>query len=206
LLPVVEGLVKELRIPISIDTTSSEVADECLRAGAAAINDISGFHRDEALADVCAKHSAGVILMHIKGTPKEMQQAPVYESLIEDVRNYLREGVDLALTHGIPRDYIVVDPGIGFGKTFEHNYELLGKLAEFQGMGAGVLAGTSRKGFTGEFNKLPPGQRQYSTAASVAIAILHGADMVRVHDVGEMKQVADICDRFRELQGNDFRC
>jgi dihydropteroate synthase len=164
------------------------------------INDITGFHADEELPKVCATHQAGVVLMHIQGTPRTMQQRPHYENLISEVASYLRDGVAIAGRADIEQDYIVVDPGIGFGKSFEQNYELLANLKSFRGIGAGVLVGTSRKGFTGEFNQLPPAQRHYSTAATVAISILQGADIVRVHDVAEMAQVAVICDRFREIQ------
>ncbi len=202
LLPVLERLRGRLTVPLSIDTTSAAVAVECLRAGASAINDITGFHGDVELPRVCAESGAGVMLMHLRGAPKTMQADTRYADLIGEVRGYLAAGVDTAARTGIPGERILVDPGLGFGKNFEQNYRLLGALREFRDLAAGVLAGPSRKAFTGEFSGLPADQRQFSTAAAVALAALFGADMVRVHDVGEMKQVVQIIDRFREIHDN----
>lgn len=199
LLPVLEKLRGWIRVPISVDTSVATVAEACLLAGASVVNDVSGFHRDAKLPEVCAAHGAGVVLMHMKGTPKTMQTDTRYEDLCGEIRAHLAEGVKWAEASGIPRSRIAVDPGIGFGKSFEQNYRLLGDLRTFRDLAAGVLVGPSRKAFTGEFSKLPPDQRQYSTAAAVAIAVLNGADIVRVHDVREMKQVVDILDRFREV-------
>jgi dihydropteroate synthase len=201
LLPVLDGLKDAARVPLSVDTTDADVAEQCLRAGASVINDVSGFRSDASLAAVCAKSDAGVVLMHMRGRPKTMQSDTNYEDLFGEIRGYLAESVARALAAGLPRERVLVDPGIGFGKSFEQNYLLLGGLKTLRGLGAGILAGPSRKAFTGEFNQLPPDQRQYSTAAAVTLAALHGADIVRVHDVREMKQVMDIVDRFRELHG-----
>ncbi len=203
LLPVLERVRGRLRIPISVDTTSAAVAQACLEAGAAIVNDISGFHLDRELPGVCRTYAAGVVLMHIQGSPKSMQREPHYENLFGEIRDYLREGVQSAEAAGISRAQILVDPGLGFGKTFEQNYRLLGGLEQFHGLAAGVLAGPSRKGFTGEFSELPAEQRQFSTAAAIAIAVLHGADVVRVHDVGQMRQVTDIIDRFKSVQKHE---
>jgi dihydropteroate synthase len=200
LLPVLKELAGTISAPISIDTTSAVVARECLTAGAAIVNDITGFHRDPDLPSVCAEFAAGVVLMHIKGTPETMQSEPQYRDLFGEIHDYLHEGVRVAARAGIPRERILVDPGIGFGKTFEHNYRLLGALYRFQDLAAGVLVGPSRKAFKGEFNKLPANRRQFSTAATVAIAALNGADVIRVHDIREMKQVVEILDRFRAIQ------
>ena len=200
LLPVLTGLSGKLQIPISIDTASAVVARECLQAGAAIVNDITGFHKDRMLPQVCREFGAGVVLMHIKGTPSTMQQQPHYDDLFGEIRSYLSDGVSAAMAAGIPRESIIVDPGIGFGKTFAQNYELLGGMRKFRDLTAGVLAGPSRKGFTGEFSKLPADQRQFPTAAAVAIAVLNGTDIVRVHDVREMRQVTDILDRFRSIR------
>jgi dihydropteroate synthase len=198
LLPVFAGL-KGARVPLSVDTASAEVAEACLREGASIVNDVTAFHGDGELPSVCARHGAGVILMHMRGTPRVMQQDTYYEDLYGEIRAYLEESVAVAKSQGISRQRVLVDPGIGFGKSFEQNYLLLGGLRRFRDLAAGVLAGPSRKRFTGEFCGLPPDQRQFPTAAAVALAILHGADVVRVHDVSEMRQVADILDRFREL-------
>jgi len=202
LLPVLEVLQGLAQIPISIDTTSSAVARECLKAGAVIINDISGFHYDAELPAVCAESEAGVVLMHVKGTPETMQQQTKYENMIGEVREYLGSGIETARSHGISCEYIVVDPGLGFGKSFEQNYRLLGSLNRFGDIAAGVLVGPSRKAFTGEFSQLPPEQRQFSTAAAVALAVLHGADIARVHDVKELRQVTDIVDKFRTIQAS----
>ena len=200
LLPVLKELAGKISLPISIDTTSAVVARECLTAGAAIVNDITGFHRDPDLPKVCAEFDAGVVLMHVKGTPETMQREPQYHDLFGEIHDYLQAGVTAAERAGIPTERMVVDPGIGFGKTFEDNYRLLGALHRFWDLAAGVLVGPSRKAFTGEFNRLPPDQRQFSTAAAVALAALNGADVIRVHDVREMRQVVDILDRFRAIQ------
>jgi len=199
LLPVLDGLRTRITSPISIDTSLAEVAAECLRKGASIINDVSGFHKDELLPEICAQHGAGVVLMHLRGTPKTMQQDPRYGDLIAEVKEYLREGIAAAEAAGIRREQVVVDPGLGFGKTFDQNYQLLSGLHSFADLAAGLLAGPSRKAFTGEFSGLPPDERQFSTAGAVAIAVLAGADVVRVHDVAEMRQVTDIVDRYREI-------
>lgn len=199
LLPVLGGIRSSVEIPISVDTTSPLVAEHCIEAGVSIVNDISGFHGDIELPKVCAETGCGVVLMHIKGSPLDMQKDTKYADLLVEVKEYLKDSVATAEKAGIKRECIVVDPGIGFGKSFEQNYRLLGSLTEFQSLAQGVLAGTSRKAFTGEFSGLPAEARQYSTAATVAISILNGADIVRVHDVYEMKQVRDICDRYREV-------
>jgi dihydropteroate synthase len=200
LLPVLKGLRSRISVPISIDTRSADVADACLRNGASIINDVSGLRDDERMADICAKHGAGLIVMHMRGTPKTMQHELDYDDIVGEITESLNEIVRRAEVAGLHRDAIVVDPGIGFGKSFEQNYHLLGELNSFRGIAAGVLAGPSRKAFTGEFNKLPARERQFSTAATVAIAVLYRADILRVHDIKEMKQVVQICDRFRDLR------
>jgi dihydropteroate synthase len=199
LLPVLERLHDKIQVPLSVDTRSAEVAEACLQAGISIINDISGFHHDAALPALCARFNAGVVLMHMRGTPHTMQQDTHYDDLFGEIHAFLAEGVATAERAGVERERILVDPGIGFGKSFEQNYLLLGGLQRFRDLAAGVLAGPSRKRFMGEFCGLPADKRQFPTAAATALAILHGADVVRVHDVAEMRQVADIVDRFREL-------
>jgi len=199
LLPVFEMLKQRMRIPLSVDTASAEVAEACLRAGASIVNDVTAFHGDAALPAACAQQGAGVILMHLRGIPRTMQQDTDYGDLFGEIHAHLARSVAVAQAAGIGRERILVDPGIGFGKSFEQNYLLLGGLNRFGDLAAGILAGPSRKRFTGEFCALPPDQRQFPTAAAVALAVLHGADVVRVHDVAEMRQVVDILDRFREL-------
>lgn len=199
LLPVLEQIRPETDAIISIDTRSSVVAKFCLAIGVDVINDVSGLKDDAELASVCREHHAGLVLMHMRGTPASMQHDLHYEDVVSEVAQSLSESTAVAHHYGIESDYILVDPGLGFGKTFTHNYTLLRNLDRLQGIAAGVLVGPSRKAFTGEFSGLPASSRQFSTAAAVAIAVLNGADVIRVHDVAEMKQVTDICDRYTEL-------
>ena len=191
-LPVIEQLTKLVDVPISVDTHKSAVADRALDAGATIINDISGLHFDQSIAEIVAKRRATIILMHIQGTPKTMQQDPKYENLIEEISSYLLEGIRWAESKGI--EQIIVDPGIGFGKTIEHNLEIIRRLNEFQRFGYPVLVGPSRKGFIGKILDLPVNERMEGTAAVVAVSIMNGANIVRVHDVKEMKRVARMMD------------
>lgn len=199
LLPVVNELRKATDTVLSIDTRSARVAQECLAAGADMINDVSGLEHDPELASVCSASRAGLVLMHMRGTPATMQARLHYDNLLSDVRAFLEKAVARAETRGMKTDSLLVDPGLGFGKSFEQNYLLLGNLSRFENLAAGILVGPSRKAFTGEFSKLPASERVHSTGAAVAIAILNGADVVRVHDVAEMRQVADVCDRYRNV-------
>jgi dihydropteroate synthase len=203
LLPIIESVALKTEVPISVDTYKSHVADEALKAGAVIVNDISGFHFDEAMPEVCARHKAGVILMHIKGTPRDMQVDPVYGDLFGEIIAYLKEGLQRAEAAGVERERILLDPGIGFGKTFDDNYRLIRELRKLAALGFPVLVGPSRKGFTGQFSGLPPHKRQFATAAAVSLSILHGASAVRVHDVAEMKEVAAIVDRFLQVADDD---
>ncbi len=191
-IPVISRLAKAIQIPISIDTYKSEVANLALDAGASIVNDISGLHYDQRIADVVAKHKASIVVMHIKGTPKTMQMNPEYQNVIEDICTYLQEGIQLAEDKGIER--IIVDPGIGFGKRIEHNLEIIKHLQEFKRFGYPVLVGLSRKSFIGKIMDLPTDQRLEGTAAAVAVAVMNGANIVRVHDVKKMKRVAQVVD------------
>lgn len=191
-IPVISRLARAVQIPISIDTYKSEVASRALDAGASIVNDISGLHYDHRVADVVAKHQASIVLMHIKGTPKTMQMNPEYQNIVEDICTYLQEGIQLAEDKGI--EQIFIDPGIGFGKTTEHNLEIIKHLQEFKRFGYPVLVGPSRKSFIGKILVLPTDQRSEGTAAAVAVAIMSGAIIVRVHDVKEMKRVAQVAD------------
>ncbi len=202
-LPVVKRLTAPdgVPLPISVDTSRAAVAEEALNAGAHIINDITGLHDDSTLAEVVAKHNAGLILMHIKGTPRTMQQNPHYDDLLGEVTQYLREGIDRALAAGVSRDRIWIDPGIGFGKTINHNLELLRRLSELRLLGCPILVGTSRKGFIGRIlaqqkgGELPPPKdRVIGTGATLAISICNGADIVRVHDVAHAVEVVRVAD------------
>ncbi|MBI4547450.1 MAG: dihydropteroate synthase [Ignavibacteriae bacterium] len=191
-LPVIERLAKSTDVPISIDTYKSAVAERALDAGATIVNDISGFHFDSQIPDVVANHHGSVILMHIKGTPKTMQDHPHYDDVIEEVCSYLREGIQLAESKGI--EQIFVDPGIGFGKTLEHNLEIIRKLRELERFGYPIIIGPSRKSFIGKILDLPVDQRLEGTTAAVAVSIMNGANVIRVHDVKELKRVAKVVD------------
>ena len=199
LLPVLEALRGKLKIPISVDTQKSCVAELALGAGAEILNDVSGLKNDSQLAAVAARHAAPVILMHRRGTPRSMQKQPFARDVMRDVLKGLRASVALAHRHSVPSSQIALDPGIGFGKSFEQNYELLARLPEIATLGFPLLVGVSRKGFLGATlakagKPAPPDQRLWGTAAAVAASILGGAHIVRVHDVAEMLQVARVTD------------
>ena len=193
-LPVVEGLADEISVPVSIDTCKSGVARRALETGAHIVNDITALQGDAEMAKVVAEMGAGVILMHMRGTPRTMQQSPVYDDVVSDISSWLQRRIEYAETEGIPPDRIVVDPGIGFGKTVDHNLEILRRLDEFRHLNKPILIGTSRKSFIGKILDLPVNSRIEGTAATITWAIAHGADMVRVHDVKTMRRVARMTD------------
>ncbi|MBN2008298.1 dihydropteroate synthase [candidate division KSB1 bacterium] len=194
LIPVVEELIGRVNIPISVDTYKASVADEMLKRDVHIINDISGLHYDPAMKDVVAKYQAGLVVMHIKGTPKNMQANPLYDDVVTEVRDYLKQSIAMAETAGLPRSHVVIDPGIGFGKRLVDNYDILRRLDELSTLDCPILIGPSRKSFIGSVLNVPPEQRLEGTAAAVAIGIANGADIVRVHDVREMKRVCRISD------------
>jgi dihydropteroate synthase len=194
LVPVLEGLLKKVDVPISIDTYKSSVAEMALKAGAHIINDISGLRFDPQMKDIVAKYRVPVVIMHIKGEPRNMQQNPYYDDLIGEIYGYFDESIRIAEGAGIKRENIIVDPGIGFGKRLMNNYEILRRLYEFQGLGCPILIGPSRKSFIGKVLDLPPDQRLEGTIAAVAIGIQNGAHIVRVHDVKEISRACRIID------------
>lgn len=191
-IPIIEHLAKSASAPISIDTYKSPVAASALDAGAVIVNDISALRFDAAMMDVIARRDASLVLMHIKGTPKTMQIDPQYGDVVEDICDALHESILMAEREGIGQ--IIVDPGIGFGKTLMHNLEIIRRLKEFHRLGYPVLVGPSRKSFIGKLLDLPVGERLEGTAAAVAASIMNGANIVRVHDVKEMKRVAGVVD------------
>jgi dihydropteroate synthase len=199
ILPPLRSLVK-MGIPISVDTYKAEVARAVLGEGASLINDISGLHFNPSVASVVARAGAGLVIMHMKGTPRNMQQDPQYDSLMEEVAGYFREGIARAESAGVRPDGILIDPGLGFGKNLEHNLTLLRRLEEFKCLGKPILLGPSRKSFIGLILDLPVEERLEGTAAVVAWGIIKGASMVRVHDVKEMKRVAGMIDALRDLR------
>ncbi len=182
-LPVVEALAAEARVPVSVDTTKAEVARRALRAGAAIINDITAMGADPEMARVVAEAGAGVVLMHMRGVPRTMQDDPRYEDVIREVYDFLADRLDWAVARGIPRERIAVDPGIGFGKTMAHNLEILRNLRRFDTLGCVVLIGTSRKQFLGTITGRGPAGRATASAVSSLAACAAGARVVRVHDV-----------------------
>jgi dihydropteroate synthase len=195
ILPVIERVAAELAVPISVDTYKATVARKALDAGASIVNDISGLRFSTDMARVVADHGAAVVLMHIKGTPRDMQVNPVYGDVIGEIMDYLEESAAIALTAGVGRDRILIDPGIGFGKTAQHNLEIIDRLDEFRTLGFPLVIGTSRKRFIGTVLNIPePKDRVEGTAATVALAIQRGAHVVRVHDVGPMTKVARMTD------------
>ncbi len=193
--PIIEALAKKIKVPISIDTYKSDVAEEAILAGATMINDISGLRFSPEMAEIAARHKVPVILMHIKGTPENMQKDPSYTALIPEIIDYLSESINIAEKAGISNEMIVIDPGIGFGKTIEHNLEIIRNLQEFGVLDKPLLLGHSRKSFIGKMlGDVPVTERLEGTAAAGAIGIINGANIIRVHDVKEMKRVAVIAD------------
>jgi dihydropteroate synthase len=190
--PVVKALSKKVNIPISIDTYKPDTADAALKAGAVIVNDISAMTFDARMVSVVVQHRASIVLMHMKGAPKTMQENPMYENVTMEVKQFLSERLFAAKEAGI--EQMIIDPGIGFGKKFEHNIQLLQELRSFISLGCPLLVGPSRKAFLGAILNLPADERIEGTAAVVANAILKGANIVRVHDVKEMKRVAMVTD------------
>ena len=197
ILPPLRSLVK-FGIPISVDTHKAEVARAVLEEGASLINDISGLHLDLSLAKVVSRAGAGLVIMHMKGTPQDMQRSPHYDSLMGEITCYFREGIARAESEGVNPESILIDPGLGFGKDFGHNLTLLRRLREFKCLGKPILIGPSRKAFTGRILNLPVEERLEGTAAAVAWAVCHGAHIVRVHDVKEMKRIVAMVDALRD--------
>jgi dihydropteroate synthase len=195
ILPVLERLRGRLKIPISVDTSSSEVAEASAILGAEILNDVTALRGDSRLAEIARRRKLGLILMHMRGNPRSMQKKPFARDTIRDVSSSLRRSVAIARGAGIKKSQILLDPGIGFGKTYVQDYDLLARLPELAHLGFPLLVGTSRKKFIGRvLGGGPPRERVWGTAATIAAAILNGAHIVRVHDVEEMVQVARVTD------------
>lgn len=202
-IPVIEGLRRRSPVPISVDTQKAAVAETALRAGANMINDISAL-RDPRMGEVAARAGVPLVLMHMRGEPRTMQQGEiVYGDVTAEVAEFLSQAVERAVSCGVSRERVIVDPGIGFGKTVEHNLELIDRLGELKRLGRPVLVGPSRKSFIGKILDRPPGERLFGTAAAVAASVLRGADIVRVHDVCEMQQVARVALAVRRRRVGD---
>ena len=214
-IPIVRALKNNFpEAIISIDTYKAQVAEEAIRAGAQIINDVWGLRADDGLALVAAKYKTPIILMHNRSNPASVEIrekfgnayiGAEYENLIEDVKRELLNSVELARKAGVAESHIVLDPGVGFGKTREHNLELIDRLNEIRELGYPILLGTSRKSFIGFTLNLPADQRVEGTAATVAVGITRGADIIRVHDVKEMARVAKMTDAIVRNHGNKIR-
>ncbi len=194
-LPVIEGLRKRSSVLISIDTVKPELAEEALTLGADIINDVSGLSGHEMRA-VAAAHKAPVVLMHMKGKPKTMQKDPRYEDVVEEIASFFADSIALARREGIKR--IILDPGIGFGKTVAHNLALIGAIGRFRELGCPILIGASRKSFLGTITGADVGEREAATTAINTIALLRGASILRVHDVESARQAIAVVEAFRD--------
>lgn len=193
-LPVLESLAGTYPLPISVDTSKSEVARAALELGASLVNDVTALRKDPQIGKEAAEAGAGLMLMHMRGTPKDMQILPPSPDILSEIEVWAEEAVASARGSGVSSDKIILDPGIGFGKTARQNLEILLNLERLAKIGFPLLVGTSRKSFIGEILNRPPGERIWGTAATVAVSILYGAHIVRVHDVEAMRDVARIID------------
>ena len=197
-MPIIETLAPELPVPISIDTYKAPVARAALMAGATVINDISALRFDPDMAPLAVDFKAPVILMHMQGTPRDMQRQPHYHDLLGEIRDFFRERLDYAVSRGIPADLLVLDPGIGFGKTGPHNLEILNHLDAFLDLGVPLLVGASRKAFIGHILDLPAGEeRDLGTLAALAVAVMRGARILRTHNVTYARQFLAVLEAIR---------
>jgi dihydropteroate synthase len=197
-IPVIESLASKVRVPVSIDTSDAEVAKAALDAGASMINDITALS-DDRMAVLAAQRETPVVLMHMKGTPATMQQAPRYDDVVSEVLAFLMSRIERARSFGIPAERIFIDPGIGFGKTFEHNFEILRHLDRFVTTGYRVLVGPSRKRFLSHITGRASSELVAATAAAVSMCAAAGVSVVRVHDVREM---VDVCKTIHAIQSS----
>jgi dihydropteroate synthase len=186
--PMLMSIRKKVSIPISIDTTKSEVAAACLAEGADIINDISGLTFDPHMAEVCAKAECGIVCMHIQGTPQTMQLDPHYDDCVSEVTSWLDARIQALIAHGIQRECIIIDPGIGFGKTAQHNVELLSNISAIKSLGCPVLIGHSRKRFLSKILQRPLDEKESGTIGVTLAVASQGADIIRVHDVAANKE------------------
>jgi len=191
-IPVVEDIRRFSDIPISVDTYKAEIAREAIEAGANMVNDIGGLRFDTELKKVIARYDVPVVIMHIRGTPKDMQDNPQYRCLMGEIISYLREGLKIAEEARINSHKIIIDPGIGFGKTTAHNLEILKRFAELKSLGKPILIGASRKSFIGNVLKLPPSERLEGSLAIASLSVFQGAHIIRTHDVRQTRRVVDM--------------
>jgi dihydropteroate synthase len=199
-IPVIERLRSETEAPISIDTYKSSVAEAAIDAGANIVNDISGLRFDPKMARTIADHDVPVIVMHIKGEPRSMQENPVYSDLIGEIKSYLADSIALATEAGISADSIIIDPGIGFGKTFDHNFKILNSIQQFADLGKPILTGASRKAFLGSLAGTEPEDRLPESLSAAVIAASNGAHFIRVHDVVPTVRALRVVDAVRHAK------
>lgn len=190
-IPIIKILVKRIKVPISIDTYKPQVAQQALDNGVSIVNDITGL-RDPKMIKVIFRYNCGVVIMHMKGKPCTMQNNPVYNSLIDEVIEFLRRAINTATKNGVSKDKIIIDPGIGFGKTAEHNLQILKRLKEFKILGRPILVGPSRKSFIGKILNVGPQERIFGTVASCILAVENGAKILRVHDIRQVKEALKV--------------
>jgi dihydropteroate synthase len=196
-IPVIQALSKDVEIPISIDTCKAEVARQALKAGASMINDISALRFDPEMISVAAEAGVPVILMHMQGTPTDMQRNPTYRNLIHDILDFLKSAVDKGVAGGIKKEMTIVDPGIGFGKTFDHNLQIIRELGAFNVLERPILLGASNKTFIGHILRKEPHERDTGTMAAVAAGVLNGAHIVRVHNVKKTLETVKMIDAIK---------
>lgn len=204
-IPVIERLASHVRIPISVDTYKASVAEAAIAAGAVMVNDISGLRYEPALAAVAARRGAPLVLMHTRGRSANMYEQAFYHDVVDEVRDELRASVAFAIGAGVPRSQVLVDPGLGFAKEPVHSFEALARLGELADLGHPIVVGPSRKGFLERplGVRVPPGERDWATAAAVTAAVLGGAHIVRVHAVATLIQAVRVADEIRRLQRSE---
>ena len=198
LLPVISKLAKDFNIPISVDTYKPDVASAVLQEGAVVINDVSGLGAGDEMAQIVSQHSAGIVVMHMQGTPETMQNNPRYDDVCSEVLNFLSQRVKFAENAGIDSKSIAIDPGIGFGKTLGHNLELIARLDQLKVLNKHILLGASRKSFIGDILDLEPEERLEGSLAACVVGVINGADILRVHDVGATTRAVRVTQAIKE--------
>jgi len=196
-IPVIKALSQEINIPISIDTYKAKVARQALEAGAKMVNDISAMRFDPAMGPLVAEAGVPIVLMHMKGTPKDMQANPTYNDLFGEIMGFLSKAIDQAVKIGIKRNLIIIDPGIGFGKSFDNNLNIIKELNKFRTLGQPILVGTSNKSFIGHVLDLPVESRETGTMATIAAAVINGANIIRAHNVKAARETVTIIDAIK---------
>ena len=199
-IPVIKALSQEINIPISIDTYKAKVARQALEAGAKMVNDISAMRFDPAMGPLVAEAGVPIVLMHMKGTPKDMQANPTYNDLFGEIMGFLSKAIDQAVKIGIKRNLIIIDPGIGFGKSFDNNLNIIKELNKFRTLGQPILVGTSNKSFIGHVLDLPVECRETGTMATIAAAVINGANIIRAHNVKAARETVTIIDAIMKVE------